>query len=112
PDPTGTTAPRLGSGVRSCPTLPGCGVSVRAVAFGDGRHAIALAQIETQGYFSAYKIGPFGISDIRRDAAAEIATLRGYETKRPAIGPGAILVDSNHTHGGPDTVGVWGGVPT
>jgi hypothetical protein len=30
----------------------------------------------------------------------------------PGITPGQILVDSDHSHGGPDTVGVWGGVPT
>lgn len=95
----------------------GYGVAVRAVVFGDGRHAIALAQIETQGYYSAYKSGPFGIVDIRRDAAAQIAALTGQSgardrVPRMAMGAGAILVDSNHTHSGPDTAGVWGGVPT
>jgi len=103
--------PRLATGVMSCPTLPGCDVHARAVAFGDGASAIVLAQIETQGYFVAYKVGPFGISDIRRDAAAAIAALPGYGTALPKIAAGAILVDSNHSHGGPDTVGVWGGVP-
>jgi hypothetical protein len=83
------------------------GVHVRAVVLGDGAHAMALAQIETQGMFSAYKQGPFGLVDIRREAAARIAALHG-----PAMTAGAILVDSNHTHAGPDTAGVWGGVPT
>jgi hypothetical protein len=104
--------PRLATGVMSCPTLPGCDIHVRAVAFGDASNALVLAQIETQGYFVAYKVGPFGIADIRRDAAAAIGALPGYGTTLPKIGAGAILVDSNHTHGGPDTVGVWGGVPT
>ena len=83
------------------------GVHVRAVVVGDGGHALALAQIETQGMFSAYKQGPFGLVEIRKDAAAKIAALHG-----PAMPAGAILVDSNHTHAGPDTAGVWGGVPT
>jgi hypothetical protein len=112
PDPTGTISPRLATGVMSCPTLPGCDVHARAVAFGDGSNAVVLAQIETQGYFVAYKVGPFGISDIRRDAAAAIAQLPGYGASLPKIAAGSILVDSNHSHGGPDTVGVWGGVPT
>ena len=83
------------------------GSHVRAVAIGAGSHALVLAQIETQGMFEAYKQGPYGLIDIRKDAAAAIAKLKG-----PAVGPGAILVNSNHTHGGPDSAGVWGGVPT
>ena len=83
------------------------GVHVRAVVLGDGTHALALAQIETQGMYAAYKQGPFGLVDIRNDAAAAIAKLKG-----PALTAGSILVDSNHTHAGPDTAGVWGGVPT
>lgn len=83
------------------------GVHVRSVVIAAGKSAIALSQIETQGMFVAYKQGPFGLVDIRRDAAAAIAKLHG-----PALPAGAILVDSNHTHSGPDTAGVWGGVPT
>lgn len=86
----------------------GDGVATRALAVSDGDTAIVLAQIDVQGYFAAYKQGPFGLVDIRRHAAARIAALGGG----PKIGPGQILVDSNHTHGGPDTAGVWGGVPT
>lgn len=85
------------------------GVHVRAVVIGAGTHAIALAQIETQGMFSAYKQGPFGLIDIRHDAAAAIAALPHHAQQLPV---GAVLVDSNHTHAGPDTAGVWGGVPT
>jgi hypothetical protein len=87
------------------------GVHVRAMVIGAGQQAIALTQIETQGMFAAYKQGPFGLVDIRRDAAAQIAAL-GAGKNRPAISAGSILVDSNHTHAGPDTAGVWGGVPT
>ncbi|MCU1623007.1 MAG: hypothetical protein JWL79_1852 [Frankiales bacterium] len=101
---------RAATGILRDPMFPdglADGVHVRSVVIGDGRHAIALAQIETQGYYSAYKQGPFGITEIRKHAAAAIAKLHG-----PAMNAGAIVVDSNHSHSGPDTAGVWGGVPT
>jgi hypothetical protein len=101
---------RAATGILRDPAFPNGladGVHVRSVVIGDGKHAIALAQIETQGYYSAYKQGPFGITEIRKHAAAAIAKLHG-----PAMDAGAIVVDSNHSHSGPDTAGVWGGVPT
>lgn len=101
---------RAATGILRDPAFPSGladGVHVRAVAIGDGKHATALAQIETQGMYAAYKQGPFGLIDIRNDAARQIAALHG-----PALAAGAIVVDSNHTHAGPDTAGVWGGVPT
>ena len=97
-------------------------MSSRALAVSDGLHTIVLAQIETQGYFAVYKQGPFGINEIRQDAAAQIAVLAanppelGNSGKLARVAPAPdaseILVDSDHSHGGPDTVGVWGGVPT
>lgn len=91
----------------------GDGVHSRAFAVSDRRHTIVLAQIETQGYFAAYKQGPFGITEIRKDAAAAIARqAAGHPSAAPVPTASQILVDSDHSHGGPDTVGVWGGVPT
>lgn len=87
----------------------GEGVRSRAVAVSDRTNAIVLAQIETQGMFAAYKNGPYGIEDIRRAAAAAVKKAR---PNGPALGPGQIMLDSGHTHAGPDTAGVWGGVPT
>jgi hypothetical protein len=101
---------RAATGILKDPMFPNGlanGVHVRSVVIGDGEHAMALAQIETQGYYSAYKQGPFGITEIRKHAAAAIAALHG-----PAMSASAIVVDSNHSHSGPDTAGVWGGVPT
>lgn len=86
----------------------GEGVHSRAVAISDRTKAIVLAQIETQGVFAAYKNGPYGIEDIRKAAAAAVKKAR---PNGPALGPGQIMVDSDHTHAGPDTAGVWGGVP-
>jgi hypothetical protein len=86
----------------------GDGVHSRALAVSDGAKAIVTAQIETQGVFAAYKNGPYGIEDIRRDAAAAV---RKAKPSGPTLTAGRIHVDSNHTHAGPDTAGVWGGVP-
>jgi hypothetical protein len=83
----------------------------RAFAVSDKKATTILAQIETQGYFDAYKQGPFGENEIRKDAAAAIAALAGPKTT-PAPTASQIVVDSDHSHGGPDTAGVWGGVPT
>ena len=98
-------AGRLGDGIL------GDGAHSRALAVSDGKATIVLAQIETQGYFDAYKQGPFGLNEIRQDAAAKIGDLAG-KSDAPAPTAQQILLDSNHSHGGPDTAGVWGGVPT
>jgi hypothetical protein len=99
---------------RAATGILGDGVATRALVVSDGATAVTLAQIDVQGYFAAYKQGPFGIADIRRHAAARIAALRAAAGSHagPEMTAGQILVDSNHTHGGPDTAGVWGGVPT
>jgi hypothetical protein len=91
----------------------GDGVHSRAFAVSDSKHTIVLSQIETQGYFLVYKQGPFGTMEIREDASAAIAKLaKGIKHAPPVPATSEILVDSNHSHGGPDTAGVWGGVPT
>lgn len=102
-----TTSGRFATGIL------GDGVHSRAFAVSDRKATIVLAQIETQGYFAAYKQGPFGITAIRKDAAAQIAALAAAQHRAAPVPSAAqILVDSDHSHGGPDTVGVWGGVPT
>ena len=87
------------------------GVHSRAFVVSDKKSTLVLAQIETQGYFDAYKQGPFGENEIRQDATAAIAKLAG-PTTAPAPSASQIIVNSDHSHGGPDTAGVWGGVPT
>jgi hypothetical protein len=101
-----TTSGRYATGIL------GDGSHSRALAISDNRHTIVLSQIETQGYFAAYKAGPFGINEIRADASAAIGRLTAQTHGAPAPTAAQILVDSDHSHGGPDTVGVWGGVPT
>jgi hypothetical protein len=90
----------------------GDGAHSRSLAISDKRRTIVLSQIETQGYFAAYKAGPYGINEIRKDASASIRKLAaGKPGAAPVPTASQVLVDSDHSHGGPDTVGVWGGVP-
>ena len=72
----------------------------RALVVGDGKNNVVIADIETQGVFAAYEAGPYGL----RDMAARASELTG-------IPAGNILIASDHTHHGPDTIGAWGGVP-
>src|SRR3954452_8029624 len=76
-------------------------IAARAIVFDDGKKAIALADIETQGMFAAYEDGPYGLHDIAADVAKR---LRGLPADH-------ILIAADHTHSGPDTIGAWGGVP-
>src|SRR5437588_8180762 len=78
------------------------GVDVRAIVIGDGRHYVALADAQLQGWFAETRDGPYGISDVRH--AVEAAT--GGKLKASQV-----IVQSDHTHGGPDVMGVWGGAP-
>ena len=100
-------------GQRYATGILGDGVHTRAIAISDRHRTIELAQIEVQGYFAEYQQGPFGITQIRKDAAATIAKLNAkHRGAGPAPTATEIVVDSDHSHGGPDTVGLWGGVPT
>src|SRR4051794_20035320 len=76
-------------------------IAARAIVFDDGKKAIAVADIETQGMFAAYEDGPYGLSDMAAQVAKDV----------PGLPADHILVASDHTHSGPDTIGVWGGVP-
>lgn len=77
-------------------------IRARAIVVDDGRQAVAIADIETQGMFAAYEAGPYGLHDIAASVAADI----------PGLPLDHIVVASDHTHHGPDTIGAWGGVPT
>lgn len=77
-------------------------IYVRAVVISDGEHVVAFAENETQGAFAAYKRGAYGLIDI--GAAVEAAT--GGRIPRTHV-----IVSSDHSHAGPDTTGVWGGLP-
>jgi hypothetical protein len=73
----------------------------RAMAIVNARgQALLLADIEDQGTFAAYKQCACGIWDVRQQVAAD--------THLPVD---SIVVNSDHSHSGPDLIGLWGGVP-
>lgn len=76
-------------------------IRVRALVIDDGHEAVAIADIETQGMFAAYEDGPYGLIDMARDVAKLV----------PGLKADHVLIASDHTHSGPDTIGAWGGVP-
>jgi hypothetical protein len=80
----------------------GEGVSVRAFAVSDGRVPFAIADIETQGWFVAVKDGPYGLLDMRK----EIERRTGGRLRAENV-----MIQSDHSHSGPDPMGVWGGMP-
>ena len=76
-------------------------IAARAMVFDDGQRSIAIADIETQGMFAAYEDGAYGLSDMAAQVAKDI----------PGLPADHILIASDHTHSGPDTIGAWGGPP-
>ena len=75
---------------------------MRAFAVSDGRTPFAIADIEAQGWFVAIKNGPYGLLDMRK--AVEQRT-------GGALPAEDVVIQSDHSHSGPDALGVWGGVP-
>ena len=76
-------------------------IRARAMVFDDGQQAIAVADIETQGMFAAYEDGPYGLSDIAAQVAKDL----------PGLKADHILIASDHTHSGPDTIGAGAACP-
>ena len=80
----------------------GKGLRVRAFAVSDGNSSFAIANIESQGWFVALKNAPYGLLDMRKEVEQRTSgTLRAED----------VVIQSNHSHSGPDALGVWGGVP-
>jgi hypothetical protein len=80
-------------------------IDVRAMAVTEANghgagHALLLAALENQGTFTADKQGPYGIFDIRMQVAHDLH-----------LSIQDIVVNSDHSHAGPDLIGLWGGVP-
>jgi hypothetical protein len=74
--------------------------SAMAVTDPSGHHALLFCALENQGTFTADKQGPYGIWDIRQRVAHDLH-----------LGTDSIVVNSDHSHAGPDLIGLWGGVP-
>jgi hypothetical protein len=80
----------------------GVGPQVRAIVISDGKTAFGMADIEVQGWFVANKDAPYGLVDMRR----EVEKRTGGRLKAQEV-----FIQSDHSHGGADPMGVWGGVP-
>ena len=78
------------------------GPHVTAFALSDGKHPSAFATIEVQGWFVANKDAPYGLVDMRK----EVQKRTGGALKAQQV-----IIQSDHTHGGADPMGVWGNVP-
>jgi hypothetical protein len=87
------------------PVHPATGVLrhiyARAIAIrgGDGQ-TVVIGTIDAQGYSIAYQQGPYGIADIEADIQRTLHIPADH-----------VVLQSTHTHNGPDDLGVWGGVP-
>lgn len=71
-----------------------------AIRSSNGEQVI-LGVIDVQGEFLAYQQGPYGFATMASWAAAHLGVPADH-----------VLLQSVHTHNGPDDIGVWGGVPT
>jgi hypothetical protein len=74
-------------------------IRTRAFVVDDGRNAIAVADIEVQGWFAKYEFGTDGLQDMAQAVSKKIARLPVSH----------IAIASDHSHAAPDTLGVWGG---
>ena len=74
-------------------------IKVRATVVDDGVNAVAVADIEVQGWFASYEYGKQGLQDMAAAIAARV----------PRLPVGHIVLASDHSHSAPDTLGVWGG---
>jgi hypothetical protein len=75
----------------------------RAIAFADGNGgSFILVHTTNVGLFASYKaVAGVGIYHARQEIA-----------RRTGVRADSIVVQSDHSHAGPDTIGIWGGVPT
>jgi hypothetical protein len=78
------------------------GLHVRATVISAGSRSFAIADIENQGCFVQNKQG-YGLLGMRTAVAA------ATDGELPAS---RVFIQCDHSHGGPDLIGAWGGVPT
>jgi hypothetical protein len=74
-------------------------IKTRAFVVDDGKNAVAIADIEVQGWFAKYEFGSDGLQDMAAAVASRV----------PRLPVSHIVIASDHSHAAPDTLGVWGG---
>jgi hypothetical protein len=73
----------------------------RVIAIRDHHgNQVVIGALDSQGYSIAYQNGPYGFSDIE-----------SYIQQHLKIPASHIILQTTHSHNGPDEIGVWGGVP-
>jgi hypothetical protein len=83
---------------------PTTGYDVQSVAISNGDDLVIWQQTPFVGFFSTYRedlCDACGILDIRRAIAEDLD-----------IELSDVVIASNHSHGGADGYGAWGGIPT
>src|SRR3954462_4077095 len=80
-------------------------LQVRAFAVSTGPKLVEFAIVDTQGWFSGYQEGPYGVTDARQTAAAYLAA-HGF----PGTTQADLIVSSTHSHAAPTLMGIWGPV--
>lgn len=68
---------------------------------GPAAEQVVVAADDLQGHFLAYQQGPYGFADVQRTITGEFGIPASH-----------VVIQSTHTHNGPDDLGIWGGVPT
>jgi hypothetical protein len=72
-----------------------------AVSAGSAEDALIVVHTTNIGFFAAYKAPGLGIHALRRTIS-----------ERTGVPSGNVIVQADHSHSSPDTIGIWGGVPT
>ena len=65
-----------------------------------GSEELILVHTTNIGLFASYKADGVGIYHLRQQVA-----------ERTGVDAGNVIVQADHSHAGPDTIGIWGGVP-
>jgi hypothetical protein len=94
-------------GYGGCPdgggrTMTGIGddLYARALAVGRGEDGLVVVHTTNIGFFAAYKSAGLGIYHLRQEVA-----------QRTGLPADQVIVQADHSHSAPDTIGIWGGVP-
>jgi hypothetical protein len=95
-------------GYSSCPngggrTMTGIrdDLRARAMAVAEGDDALILVHTSNVGFFASYKtIDGVGAYHLRQEVA-----------RRTGVPADHVIVQADHSHSTPDTIGIWGGVP-
>jgi hypothetical protein len=81
-------------------------IYARAMAISNRQgNTLLLAALENQGTFAADKQGPYGLYDMRVKVSEDL------RAKHIDVPVDMIVINADHSHAGPDLIGLWGGVP-